>query len=306
MNLRDLEYLVAVADHRHFGRAAAVSHISQPTLSTQLKKLEAELGTRLIERTSRTVLLTTAGETIVERARLVLAEAAAIRTIAARTRDPRSGWLRLGIFPTLAPYLLPHAMPRVHEKLPDLELLLTEEKTAWLLENLHTGRLDAAVLALPIEDVALETIPLFREDFVLAVPAEHRLAEGDEPIPATTVASEQLLLLAEGHCLRSQALSWCTRVGASEYSGFQATSLETLRHMAACGVGMTLLPNLAVVPPVAPSPRVRIRRFEAPAPYRELALVFRPSCVLRDLMPELATALSELPEGTISPVTATS
>ena len=302
MNLRDLEYLVAVADHRHFGRAAAACHVSQPTLSTQLKKLEAELGTHLVERTSRTVLLTGVGETIVGRARTILADAAAIRIMAVRARNPHSGWLRLGIFPTLAPYLLPHVMPRIREQFPELELLLTEEKTAWLLDGLQSGKLDAAVIALPVEDVTLESIPLFREDFVLAVPVGHRLASRGEPIPASAVASEHLLLLAEGHCLRNQALSWCQTIGIDEYTGFQATSLETLRHMVASGVGMTLLPNLAVIPPVSPSPQMRILRFADPAPHRDLALVFRPTNVFRDFMPELALALRQLPEGTVSPL----
>lgn len=302
MNLRDLEYLVAVAEHRHFGRAAAVCHVSQPTLSTQLKKLEAELGAHLVERTSRQVLLTSAGEAILVRARRVLDEASAIRAIAGRAGNPRSGWLRLGIFPTLAPYLLPHVVPRLRERFPELELLLTEEKTAVLLDGVQNGRLDAAVLALPVVDATLEWMPLFREDFVLAVPAGHRLATAPEPVQASAVAAEQLLLLSEGHCLRDQALSWCHSVGASEYLGFQATSLETLRHMVAGGVGMTLLPRLAVAPPVSSSPAVRILRFADPTPYRELALVFRPTTVLRDLMPELASTLRQLPQGTVHPV----
>jgi LysR family transcriptional regulator, hydrogen peroxide-inducible genes activator len=299
MNLRDLEYLVAVADHRHFGRAAAACHVSQPTLSTQLKKLESELGAQLVERTSRTVLLTSVGEAIVTRARRMLSDAGAIRAVATRARRPRAGWLRLGIFPTLAPYLLPHVVPLLHQQFPDLELLLTEEKSPWLLSGLQSGKIDAAVLALPVDDPTLEHLTLFREDFVLAVPVGHRLAQQPEPLPPSAVSAEHLLLLGEGHCLRDQALSWCHSIGADEYSGFQATSLETLRHMVASGVGMTLLPQLSVVPPVAPSPQVRLLRFAEPVPFRDLALVFRPSTVFRDLMPELAVALRQLPPGLV-------
>jgi len=302
MNLRDLEYLVAVADHRHFGRAAGACHVSQPTLSTQLKKLESQLGAQLVERTSRHVLLTAVGEAIVARARHILADAAAIRAVASRASNPRSGWLRLGIFPTLAPYLLPHVVPALRDGFPDLELLLTEDKTAQLVASLQAGRIDAAVLALPLEEPALERVPLFREDFVLAVPAEHRLASLAEPVPADAVAAEHLLLLTEGHCLRDQALSWCQSVGADEYGGFQATSLETLRHMVASGIGMTLLPALAVAPPVPTSPRLRLLRFADPAPHRDLALVYRPSTVLRDLMPEVAATLRRLPAGSVRPI----
>lgn len=302
MNLRDLEYLVAVADHRHFGRAAAACHVSQPTLSTQLKKLEGELGTQLVERTSRLVLLTSVGEAVVARARTMLADAATIRTIAGRSRNPRSGWLRLGIFPTLAPYLLPHVVPQLRRRLPDLELMLAEEQTASLYAGLQSGRLDAAVIATPIDDFGLEYLPLFQEDFLLAVPAGHRLAQTDGPIVAGAIAAEQLLLLSEGHCLRDQALSWCHQIGATEYLGFQATSLETLRYMVASGVGITLLPRLAVAPPVPESDQVRLLRFADPAPYRELALVFRPTSVFRDLMPEVAAILCRLPDGVVRPL----
>ena len=170
MNLRDLRYLVALAEHKHFGRAAEASFVSQPTLSTQIRKLEHELEVSLVERTPRKVLLTEVGREIVQRARDVLTEIDQIKTIARRTRDPESGTVRLGIFPTLAPYLLPHVVPHIRARFPRLELLLVEEKTEVVLRQLREGRLDAAILALPIHDDQLHTEFLFEEQFVLAVP----------------------------------------------------------------------------------------------------------------------------------------
>lgn len=302
MNLRDLEYLVAVAEHGHFGRAAIACRVSQPTLSTQLKKLEAELGVRLLERNPRQVLLTAVGERVMARARGILGEVEAIRVIARHTRDPRSGRLRLGIFPTLSPYLLPHVVPTLRERFPDLELLLVEEQTEALLEQLHGGRLDAAVLALPVADEALDGELLFREDFLLAVPAGHRLAgAGRVDVPA--LAAEHLLLLADGHCLRQQVLAVCRMAGAREYAGFRATSLETLRHMVAAGVGVTLLPELSAQPPIPQPGTVRLLRFADPAPHRDLGLFWRPASVYRDLLPGLARALRDVPPGSVTPLT---
>src|SRR5579859_4843813 len=170
MNLRDLHYLVALAEHRHFGRAAEASFVSQPTLSTQIKKLEDELGVTLVERTPRKVLLTDVGREIAHRAREVLNEIEQIKGIARRTVDPEAGTVRLGIFPTLGPYLLPHVVPLVRERFPRLELLLVEEKTETVLRQLREGRLDAGVLALPLNDDQLHCEFLFEEPFVLAVP----------------------------------------------------------------------------------------------------------------------------------------
>jgi LysR family hydrogen peroxide-inducible transcriptional activator len=292
MNLRDLRYLVAVADHRHFGRAAAASFVSQPTLSMQIKKLEQELGVELVERGGRQIVLTDAGERVVERARAILDEAEAIGGIAQQARDPEAGSIRLGIFPTLGPYLLPHVIPAVHARFPRLELLLVEEKTDDVLRQLHAGALEVGVLALPAGDNRLHQETLFREDFVLAVPAGHHL---DEPVSAAEVgvdvgalAGEDMLLLEEGHCLRDQALSVCELNGARERRGFRATSLETLRQMVAAGVGITLLPELAVRPPVVPSPDVRLLRFSEPVPHRTIGMLWRRSSVRSGLLQELA------------------
>jgi len=297
VNLRDLEYLVAVAEHGHFGRAAAACYVSQPTLSTQLKKLEAELDVALVERNPRRVVLTAAGEQVVARARTILGEVDAIRGIARHARDPRSGRLRLGLLPTLAPYLLPHVMPAVTARFPHLELLLVEEKTQVLLDQLRAGRLDGAVLAMPVADESLDGELLFREDFVLAVPAGHRLARaGEGPVPVDVLADEpHILLLQDGHCLRDQALAICQLAGARADAGFAATSLETLRYMVGTGAGITLLPELSVQPPVPQPHGVHLLRLARPTPFREIALVWRPASVYRDLLPELAQALRRPP-----------
>jgi LysR family hydrogen peroxide-inducible transcriptional activator len=288
VNLRDLSYLVAVADHRHFGKAADACFVSQPTLSTQIKKLERELGVELIERNPRQITLTAAGEQVAERARVILRETDDIRGIAHRAQDPESGTLRVGLFPTLAPYLLPHVVPQIHERFPKLELLLIEEKTETLLEQLREGQLDVAVLSRPVDDDLLHEELLFEEDFVLAVPSDHLLAVGDEPVPVSVLADENILLLGEGHCFRDQALEVCRMAGVAERSGFRATSLETLRQMVAAGVGVTLLPELAVQPPVPPSAHIVLRRFAAPVPRREIAMYWRRTSAYRHLLPELA------------------
>ncbi len=295
MNLRDLRYLVAVAEHRHFGRAAEACFVSQPTLSTQIKKLERELGVQLVERNPRHVLMTETGERIVERARIILGETDNIAEIARRAIDPESGSLRIGLFPTLAPYLLPHVVPQLHARFPNLELLLVEEKTEVVLQRLRDGKLDAGVLALPVPDEQLHMEPLFTEDFVLAVPTTHPLADSDGPIDPSVLTGEHVLLLEEGHCLRDQALSVCQLVGASERTGFRATSLETLRQMVAAGVGVTLLPELAVQPPVAVSEDMVLLRFSEPVPRRHLAMFWRETSVSGDFLPQIAREFRNLP-----------
>jgi LysR family hydrogen peroxide-inducible transcriptional activator len=300
MNLRDLRYLVALAEHRHFGRAAEASFVSQPTLSTQIKKLEDELGVALVERTPRKVLLTEVGREIAQRARDVLNEVDQIRAIARRTLDPESGTVRLGIFPTLGPYLLPHVVPRVRERFPRLELLLVEEKTEVLLRQLREGRLDAAVLALPIHDDQLHAEFLFEEPFLLAVPEQHELAQR-KVLRLDEIADQNLLLLEEGHCLRDQALEVCHLAGASEKSGFRATSLETLRQMVAANVGVTLLPALAVKPPVARSENIHLLQFRGNTPSRRIAMFWRKSSALGPFLKKLAATFRELPRGLLDP-----
>ena len=300
MNLRDLQYLVAVAEHRHFGKAAEAAFVSQPTLSTQIKKLEQELGVELIERNPRQILLTEAGELIVQKAKAILAEADDIRGIAKRAQDPESGTIRLGLFPTLAPYLLPHVVPTLHRRFPKLELLLVEEKSDVLLSRLHEGRLDAALLALPVADEQLHVEFLFEEPFVLAVPEAHALA-GRDSLSLGELADERLLLLADGHCMREQALDVCHLSGASEKAEFQATSLETLRQMVAANVGVTLLPTLAVKPPVARSDSIHLVGFRDPPPSRRIAMAWRKSSAMGDFLARLADVFRELPPELLAP-----
>ena len=300
MNLRDLGYFIALADHLHFGRAAAASFVSQPTLSTQIRKLEEELGVPLVERAPRNVMLTPAGREVAARARRVMADVEQMREAARRSQDPEAGRVTLGLFPTLGPYLLPHVVPGIRTRFPQLELLLVEEKSDVLLERLQQGRLDAALLALPVGDDQLEVEFLFEEPFVLAVPEAHPLA-GRGGISLGDLANERLLLLADGHCLRDQALDVCHMAGASEKGEFQATSLETLRQMVAANVGVTLLPALAVKPPVARSENIQLVDFRDPPPSRRIAMVWRRSSAMGGFLRELAGVLRALPPDLLQP-----
>ena len=293
MNLRDLQYLVALADHRHFGRAAAACFVSQPTLSTQVRKLEEELGVALVERAPRNVMLTPVGRDMAERARRVLGEVEQMKEAARRTQDPEAGSVRLGIFPTLGPYLLPHVVPQLRVRFPKLELLLVEEKSPVLLERLHEGRLDAALLAMPIHDESLHVEFLFEEPFLLAVPSGHRLA-GAGTLELADLAHERLLLLEDGHCLRDQALDVCRLAGASEKSEFRATSLETLRQMVAAHVGVTLLPTLSVQPPVARSEDIALVPFSEPRPSRRIAMAWRRSSAMGGFLAQVAAVFRNL------------
>ncbi|WP_449429270.1 LysR substrate-binding domain-containing protein [Rhodanobacter umsongensis] len=295
MNLRDLQYLVALAEHRHFGRAADACFVSQPTLSTQIKKLEDELGVPLVERTPRKVLLTEVGRDIAIRARDVLNEIEQIRGVARRTLDPESGTVRLGIFPTLGPYLLPHVLPLVRAAFPRLELLLVEEKTEVVLRLLREGKLDAGILALPLHEESLHTEFLFEEPFLLAVSGEHPLAHKQGQLKLADLSSQNLLLLEDGHCLRDQALEVCHMAGAGEHAGFRATSLETLRQMVAANVGITLLPVTAVKPPVAPVENLHLIEFKGHPPSRRIAMVWRKSSAMAGFLQRLAAIFQRLP-----------
>ncbi|MBN8262617.1 MAG: DNA-binding transcriptional regulator OxyR [Xanthomonadales bacterium] len=290
MNLRDLKYLVALADLRHFGKAADACFVSQPTLSTQIRKLEDELGVVLVERAPRKVMLTAAGLDVVQRARRIVADVEQMREAARRSRDPESGTLRLGVFPTLGPYLLPHVVPTLRARFPQLELLLIEEKSDELLQRLREGKLDAALLALPLHDDQLHAEFLFEEPFVLAAPQQHPLARRST-LDAAELSDETLLLLEDGHCLRDQALDVCRLSGAREKSGFRATSLETLRQMVAAGVGVTLLPALSVHEPIAQPANIRLVPFRGTAPSRRIALVWRKSSALDAFLHQLGDAI---------------
>jgi LysR family hydrogen peroxide-inducible transcriptional activator len=276
MNLRDLRYLVALADERHFGRAADRCHVSQPTLSAQIRKLEEYLGVPLVERQPRRVSLTEAGVKVVERARRLLLEADAIVELAKTDRDPLSGALRLGLIPTVGPYLLPHVVRRLKRELPRLKLMLYEHQTVPLLEKLRAGEIDMGILALPVPLDGLEAEPLYDEPFTLAVPAGHRLAD-NERVRVEDLKGETLLLLEDGHCLRDQALEVCSRIRVHEEQDYRATSLETLRQMVAAGHGVTLMPQLAADSPLGGARGMRTKTFVRPAPTRTIGAVWRKS-----------------------------
>jgi LysR family hydrogen peroxide-inducible transcriptional activator len=297
VNLRDLKYLVALAEHKHFGRAAAACFVSQPTLSTQIKKLEDELGVPLVERAPRKVMLTPAGREAAARARGIVAEVEQMKEAARRSRDPEAGTVRLGIFPTLGPYLLPHVVPAIRQRFPQLEMLLVEEKSDVLMAQLRNGQLDAALLALPINDDQLHTEFLFEEPFVLAAPEGHPLT-AHAALTMDDLSNQRLLLLQDGHCLRDQALDVCHLAGALEKSEFQATSLETLRQMVAANVGVTLLPMLAVKPPVARSQNIQLIPFQGnPHPNRRIAMIWRRSSAMGAFLEQLAELFRQLPSG---------
>lgn len=275
MTLRDLQYLVALAETRHFGRAAERCHVSQPTLSAQLRKLEDYLGVALIERRPRKVALTPAGETVIKRARRMLQDAEDIRTHTRASQDPLAGQLRIGLIPTLGPYLLPRVAPRLSRALPKLQLMLHEYQTAPLIERVLAGELDLALLALPADTKGLLTRSLFAEAFLVAMPDKHPLATRRRLKPAD-LEGEKVLLLEDGHCLRDQALEVCEQAGTEEQD-FRATSLETLRQMVAAGLGITLLPRLAIEGPFGAARGLAMRPFAPPSPSRLIGAAWRRS-----------------------------
>jgi LysR family hydrogen peroxide-inducible transcriptional activator len=274
LKLKDLRYLVALADERHFGRAAQACFVSQPTLSAQLKKLEEYLGVQLIERNPGQVTLTEPGEHIVARARRILEASDEVVTLAKSHRDPLAGKLRLAVLPTIGPYLLPRLTREIRKSLPRLELRLYEFQTSVMLEKLHAGAIDVGILALPVATEGLECRRLYDEPFTVAMPEHHRLAKRPS-VRVEDLKDESLLLLDDGHCLRDQALEVCSRVGVQEKQDFRATSLETLRQMVATGAGITLLPEMASQGAYGKAQGVVVRPFAKPAPSRKIGAVWR-------------------------------
>ena len=300
MNFRALQYFVKLAELKHFSNAAAACFVSQPTLSTQIQKLEDELGVTLVERAPRQIMLTPIGEDIAHRARHVLRDIEHLKDAARRSKDPQTGNIKLGIFPTLAPYLLPHVIPAICQKYPELRLQLAEEKTEDILSMLDQGRLDAGLLALPIEEHGMEMEILFEEPFVMAMPVSHPLTE-KQFINLSDLEGEELLLLEEGHCLRQHALAVCSMAGAHERLDFHATSMETLRQMVAANAGVTLMPVLSVKPPIPSTDNIALRPFASPAPSRTIALVWRSSSPLGGFLRKLAESLKVNPALLLEP-----
>ena len=278
LKLKDLQYLVALAEEKHFGRAALRAHVSQPTLSAQLKKLEDYLGVQLIERNPKQVTLTEAGEQIVARARRIIEASDEVVLLARTHRDPLAGKLRLAMLPTIGPYLLPRVSREIRKSLPRLELRLYEYQTVPMLEKLHAGQLDLGVLALPVELDGLDSLELYEEPFTVALPEHHRLAKKTS-LKAEDLKDEPLLLLEDGHCLRDQALEVCSRISIHERQDFRATSLETLRQMVAAGAGVTLMPELASGGAYGNARGVIIRPLVRPTPHRQIGAVWRKSSV---------------------------
>ena len=285
LSSRQLEYVVAVAETLGFHKAAERCHVSQSTLSAQVKQLEDVLGVQLFERDRRRVLLTAAGAVVVAHARRVLLEIDDMIAAAKQLTEPRSGTFRIGVIPTIAPYLLPDVVPAVRARYPKLQLVFREEKTDAVVADLREGRLDAGLLALEADIGEWASGRIADDPFVVALPEGHRLAR-KKRVAASDLDDESVLLLDEGHCFRAQALSVCDRAGAKE-SELRATSLSTLAQMVSSGSGITLLPQIAVAVENRRG-QLEVRPFTSPAPHRTIALIWRPHSPFAETFRDLA------------------
>jgi LysR family hydrogen peroxide-inducible transcriptional activator len=291
-SLRQLQYAVAVADTRSFRRAAQQCGVSQPSLSAQLAQLEGALGVRLFERDRRRVLLTPAGEDLIERARRVLVDADDLVDAARRLGDPLAGTLAIGVIPTISPYLLPAAAPAIRRAHPRLTVRWVEDKTENLVRDLHGGRLDAALLALEADlGGPLQREVIGRDPFVLAAPRKHPLAKHARPANLGELRGAHLLLLDDGHCLRDQALAVCAGARTEELA-FRATSLPTLAQMVSAGAGVTLLPRMAVATESRRA-HLAVRPIADESAFRTLALVWRPTSPAGPALRKLAASIRE-------------
>ncbi|NBE06389.1 LysR substrate-binding domain-containing protein [Paragemmobacter ruber] len=271
LTLRQLRYFDALARHGHFGRAAEACSISQPALSMQIREMEEVLGSDLVERGARQVRLTNFGEEVLHRARDILRSVDELSDMARAARGSLSGRLRIGVIPTIAPYLLPAIIARLTEANPDLDIHLRETVTPKLIRELEEGRLDTAIVALPVSEPALTEVDLFAEDFVLVRPG----ADAEKPVPnPETLREMRLLLLEEGHCFRDQALSFCYAGQAAPRELLDGSSLSTLVQMVGAGIGVTLIPEMAVAVETR-SAHVAIARFNGTQPSRRIGMVWR-------------------------------
>jgi len=295
MTLRQLRYVDALARHKHFGRAADACAISQPALSMQVKELEAELGTKLIERGARQARLTSFGEEFVKRARRILREVDELSVLARATEVQFSGRLRLGIIPTIAPYILPQVVAEVAQTYPRLDLHVRETLTPKLLEELDAGRIDAAIVALPVSEPWLTEVPLFEEAMMLVRPK----AEAHAAVPDPAHLSQmRLLLLEEGHCFRDQALEFCRLRPERPREGLDGTTISTLVQMVGAGLGITLIPEMAA-PVETRSANVALARFPAPEPKRIVGMVWRRASPLADQLLTLSEIVGRAAQGGI-------
>ncbi|MDG4553846.1 MAG: hydrogen peroxide-inducible genes activator [Candidatus Competibacter sp.] len=302
MTLNELRYIVAVARERHFGHAAESCHISQPTLSVAVRKLEDELGVTLFERGPGEMTVTPIGRRIVEQAQRVLEETAVIRQLASQGQDELAGMLRLGIIYTIGPYLLPHLIPRLHRRAPNMPLQIEESYTALLGERLKAGDLDVLILSLPFDEPGVATQAVYEEPFVVLMPLGHPLEEATR-IDAATLARQDLLLLGPGHCFRDQVLRFCPECNRLSVTSdnmqrtLEGSSLETIRLMVATGIGVTVLPYTSVSGYAYPSDLLSVRPFETPAPTRVVALAWRKSFPRQRVIALLAEAIRACPLG---------
>jgi len=294
MTLTELRYIVAVARERHFGRAADACFVSQPTLSVAVKKLEEELDIKLFERGSSDIGVTPLGEEIIRQAQAVLEQAALIKEIAKRGKDPLAGALRLGVIYTIGPYLLPQLVKHVIEHVPQMPLMLQENFTTRLLDMLRSGEIDCAILAEPFSDAGLAMAPLYEEPFLVAVPRTHALARR-KSISAEELKKETMLLLGTGHCFRDHVLDVCPEFArfSSDAEGirksFEGSSLETIRHMVAAGMGVTVVPSLSV--PASADAHVAFVPFKGHPPSRRVVLVWRRSFTRYEAIAALRNAV---------------
>jgi len=294
MTLTELRYIVAVAREKHFGRAAEACFVSQPTLSVSIKKLEEELGVRIFERGANEVSVTPLGDEIVRQAQSVIEQAAGIKEIAKRRKDPLTGPLRLGVIYTIGPYLLPDLVRQAIERVPQMPLMLQENFTARLLDMLRTGELDCAIMAEPFPDTGLAIAPLYDEPFMVALPKAHPLAKR-KSIDAEELKDEKMLLLGTGHCFRDQVLEVCPEFArfSSDAEGmrksFEGSSLETIKHMVASGMGITVVPKLSV--PTESHEHVTYIPFDAPVPSRRVVLAWRRSFTRYEAIAALRNAV---------------
>lgn len=291
MNFRDLEYLIALEELKHFRKAADKCFVSQPTLSGQIKKLEEELNVQLMERSSRKVIFTAAGNDIVAKAKTILLEAKSLKEIAKSHNEPMRGTLHIGLIPTVAPYLLPLIIPVMKETFPDLELYLHENQTQVLIKQLEEGELDCLMLALLPGMEQFKQLDLYDEPLELALSDKHTWSNLRQ-INLQELNGEHVLMLADGHCLRDQAMGFCFTAGAIEDNSFKATSLETLRHMISAENGLTLLPQLAI-PLSRYQSGVKYIPFEAPVPSRKITLLSRNNSARQACFNQLAVVINK-------------
>ncbi len=289
VTLKQLRYFEALATHGHFGRAADASAISQPALSQQIKELEAGLGAALFERGSRQISLTHLGEEFSARVREILRSVDELGDLARASRDQLAGRLRIGVIPTIGPYLLPTIIGDLSRAHPELDIHIRETLTPTLIEELREGRIDTAIVALPVSEPSFTEVALFAEDFVLVRPS----ADEGAPTPSAKSLSEmRLLLLEEGHCFRDQALSFCNLPASLRRDGLDGSSLSTLVQMVGAGLGVTLIPDMAV-PVETRSAAVAVGRFKSPAPRREIGMIWRKSNPMAAQLREVAGHVRE-------------